>query len=61
MSGVTTELDEFFRGQGRLDDGDDPQLNASAQYFASCGTTRRNDSRTTHVTHDGVRTEDLKE
>ena len=58
----TTESQKsFFRGQGRLNDGADPQLNASAQDFVPCGTLRRNDSQLPNMTNDMGRTSDLKE
>jgi len=49
----------FFRGRRRPNDGADPQLNASAQDFVSYRDLRRNDNRSQHGTHDGVRTGDL--
>jgi hypothetical protein len=49
----------FFRCQGRPNDGADPQLKASAQYFVTCSSLQRKDNRSQHVTHDGVRTVDL--
>ena len=39
----TTVGEVFFRGQGRPNDGADPQLNASAQDFAPYSDLRRND------------------
>jgi hypothetical protein len=49
----------FFRGQGRRDDGADPQLSASAPDFVPYSDLRRNDNRAQHSTQDGVRTGNL--
>jgi hypothetical protein len=49
----------FFGGQGRLNDDIEPRLNAAAQDFVPCSTTRRDDSRSPNMTYDGARTGDL--
>ena len=44
-----------FGGQGRPDDGTDPQLSA----FVPCSTLRYNDSQLPNMTHSGGRIGDL--
>jgi hypothetical protein len=46
---------DSFGGQGRADDANDRQLNASAQDFVPFGTLRRHDSQLPNMTHDGGR------
>ena len=46
---------DSFGGQGRADDANDRQLNASAQDFVPFGTLRHHDSQLPNMTHDGGR------
>ena len=51
---------DSFGGQGRVNDANDRQLNASIQDFVPFGTLRRHDSQLPNMTHDGGRSGTLK-